>query len=175
MTASNAEQAQGGVVQKDSSENSISRRALLAGTAALAVGASATLAKAASHEGHGDHAHGHAHDHAANGGNQALVRAAGDCRIAGEICQAHCQKMLATGDTSLAACSASVSDMMASCSSLMQLAASDSKHLPGMAKICSQILEDCKAECEKHGEHEECKACAKACEGCLKECKKVMA
>ena len=171
MTASNVEQAQGGVVEKGSPESSISRRALLAGTAAFAVGASATLAKAASHGGHDDHAH----HHAAGGGNQPLVRAAGDCRIAGEICQAHCQAMLATGDTSLAACSASVSDMMAGCSGLMQLAASDSKYLPGMAKICSQILEDCKAECEKHGEHEECKACAEACDGCLKECKKVMA
>jgi Cys-rich four helix bundle protein (predicted Tat secretion target) len=171
MTKSKPEQVQSEVSQEVSSENSISRRALLAGTAAFAVGASATLAKAGGQDGHD----GHAHHHAGGGGNHALVRAAGDCQIAGEICQAHCQAMLATGDTSLAACSASVRDMMASCSSLMQLAASDSKHLPGMAKICSQILEDCKAECEKHADHEECKECAKACEGCLKECKKVMA
>ena len=103
-----------------------------------------------------------------------MVGAAGECQVAGEICQAHCQTMLATGDNSLAACAASVRDMMASCSSLMQMAASNSKHLPAMAKLCSQILQECKDECEKHPEHAECKACAQACDGCLKECKKVM-
>ena len=144
---------------------SISRRALLAGTAAFAVGASASRALAGDHD--------HHHDDSA--GNDALVRSAGDCGITGEICQAHCQAMLATGDTSLAACSASVNEMMAGCSALMQLAASNSKHLPAMAKLCSAILRDCKAACDKHSEHDECKACSKACAECIEECEKVAA
>ena len=170
MATSDFEGTEGVPDENEERSSAISRRALLAGTAAFAVGASASRAMAADQSGHD-----HAHHHDAGGDNQALVRAAGDCQIAGEICQAHCQVMLATGDTSLAACSASVRDMMAGCSSLMQLAASNSKHLPAMAKLCSEILEECKAECKKHAEHEECKACAQACDGCLDECKKVMA
>ena len=143
MIASDSEGPEGATEESESRRNSISRRALLAGTAAFAVGASASRSMA------GDHS-GQAHHDGAGGDNQALVRAAGDCQIAGEICQAHCQEMLATGDTSLAACSASVRDMLAGCSSLMQLAASNSKHLPAMAKVCSEILEEGKAECKKH-------------------------
>jgi len=147
-------------------EGNISRRALLAGSAAFAVAASTSTAMAGGH--HDDH-HDH---HESSGGNGDLVRAAGACETAGEICQAHCQSMLAKGDTSLAACSASVSEMTASCSALMRLAAVNSSHLPAMAKLCAQILEDCKAACDKHAKHDECKACAEACEACLAECKK---
>ena len=167
MSESNVKKTQALLDEKEGLESSISRRALIAGTAAFAVGASASQAMA------GDHPK-HSHHHDAGGDNTGLVRASGDCQIAGEICQAHCQTMLATGDNSLAACAASVRDMMASCSSLMQMAASNSKHLPAMAKLCSQILKECKDECEKHPEHAECKACAQACDVCLKECKKVM-
>ena len=167
MSESDVKETQALLDEQGDLEISISRRALIAGTAAFAVGASASQAMA------GDHP-GHSHHHDTGGDNTALVRAAGGCQIAGEICQAHCQIMLATGDTSLAACASSVRDMMASCSSLMQMAASNSKHLPAMAKLCSQILTECKTECEKHTEHAECKACAEACDGCLKECKKVM-
>jgi Cys-rich four helix bundle protein (predicted Tat secretion target) len=145
--------------------SAISRRALLAGTAALAVGVSTSGAMAADLDAHSG-------DRTDRG---SLVRAAGDCGIVGELCQAHCQQMLASGDTRLAACSASVNEMMASCSALMQLAASDSQYLPAMAKLCSEILEDCKAICEKHSKHDVCKACAEACGACLEECKKVMA
>lgn len=152
-------------------EFSISRRALIAGTAALAAGLSASQALAGGHEGHEGHA---GHDHS-GGGNHALIRAAGECQIEGEICEAHCQAMLATGDTSLADCSAAVRDMMAGCSALSRFAASNSKNLPAMAAVCATILEDCKAECKKHPEHEECKACAKACDKCLIECKKIAA
>ena len=108
------------------------------------------------------------------GGEHALIRAAADCQVAGEICEAHCQTMLATGDTSLAECSAAVREMLAGCSALTKLAVSGSKRLPQMAKLCNSMLEDCKAECDKHKEHDECKACADACEGCIAECKKVM-
>jgi len=151
------------------SDPAISRRVLLAGAAAFAVGASATTATAAG----GGHEHHH-HDHG-SGGEHALIRAAADCQVAGEICEAHCQAMLATGDTSLADCSAAVREMLAGCSALTKLAALGSKRLPEMAKLCHSMLEDCKAECDKHEDHDECKACAKACEGCIAECKKVMA
>ncbi|MEE3329190.1 MAG: four-helix bundle copper-binding protein [Myxococcota bacterium] len=150
-------------------ESTISRRALLAGTAALAavgVATSATSGQAAHHE----------TKSAKNGSaRDALVRTAGDCLVTGELCQAHCQAMLAQGDTRLADCSASVSDMMASCSALMQLAAADSQYLPAMASLCNEILENCKTVCDKHAKHAVCKACADACEACIQECKKVMA
>ena len=146
-------------------ESTISRRALLAGTAALAVGVSTGSARA------GEHA-----AHSTKGtAREALVRTAGDCEITGELCQAHCQAMLATGDTRLADCSASVNEMTASCSALMRLAASDSSYLPAMAGLCVEILENCKVICEKHSKHEVCRACAEACGACIEECKKVMA
>ena len=153
-------------------QSSISRRALLAGTAAIAVGASATSAIAAG--GGGGHGH-HGHHAQGKGSHEALVRAAGDCLIAGELCDAHCQAVLASGDSTLAACSAVVRDMSAGCSALIRLAAAGSRRLPEMAKTCSLLLEDCKAECDKHPEHEECKACSKACEACLKACEGVLA
>jgi Cys-rich four helix bundle protein (predicted Tat secretion target) len=160
---------QGQAEQASEGELSISRRALLAGTAAFAAGLSAAQAAAGSSEGH----EGHAGHHHSGGGGNALIRAAGECRVAGEICDAHCESMLATGDTSLAACSAAVRDMMAACSALSRLAASNSKNLPAMAGVCRKILEDCKAECNKHPEHEECKACAEECDKCLAECNKI--
>ena len=163
------EGVQGQLEQEPAGELSISRRALIAGTAALAAGLSAAQAAAGSHEGH----EGHAGHHQSGGGGHALLRAAGECQVAGEICEAHCQSMLATGDTSLAVCSAAVRDMMAGCSALSKLAASNSKNLPAMAGVCVQILEDCIAECKKHPEHEECKACAEECDKCLGECKKI--
>ena len=176
MATSDVTESESGLDEQGDRRSSISRRALLAGTAAFAVGASASRAVAADQSGHAHHAgHAHHHGHDGSGDHTALVRAAGDCQIAGEICQAHCQMMLATGDTSLAECSASVRDMMAGCSSLMQMAASNSKYLPGMAKLCSQILEDCEKQCKEHADHKECKACAQACADCLEECKKVMA
>ena len=165
----NSKSLQEQMEQEPEGELSISRRALIAGTAAFAAGLSASQAVAGGHEGHEGHA---GHDHS-GGGRQALIRAAGECQIEGEICEAHCQAMLATGDTSLAACSAAVRDMMAGCSALSRLAASNSKNLPAMAAVCATILEDCKAECKKHPEHEECKACAKACDKCLAECNKI--
>ena len=156
-------------------EPSISRRALIAGTAALAASFSAAQAVAAGGGGHAGHAghEGHAGHHHSGGGRTSLIRAAGECMVEGEICEAHCQAMLATGDTTLASCSAAVRDMMAGCSALTQLAASDSKHLPAMAAVCATILEACKAECKKHPEHEECKACASACDKCIAECNKI--
>jgi Cys-rich four helix bundle protein (predicted Tat secretion target) len=153
-------------------ELSISRRALISGTAALAAGFSASQAVAAGDGGHAGH-EGHAGHHHSGGNRTSLIRAAGECMIEGEICEAHCQAMLATGDATLASCSAAVRDMMAGCSALTQLAASDSKNLPAMAAVCATILEDCKAECKKHPEHQECMACASACDKCIAECKKI--
>ena len=150
---------------------SISRRALLAGSAAVVAAASANSAMASGGGGHGHHGH-HAQG---NASNEALVRAAGDCLIAGEFCDAHCQVTLASGDSTLAACSAAVRDMSAGCSALVRLAVAGSRRLPEMAKTCILLLEDCKAECDKHPEHEECKACLQACDACLEACKKVLA
>ena len=166
MNRVNPDQNKLGKSQALGEESAISRRALLAGTAALAVSVSTSGALA----GELDTRSG---DSKAE--RDSLVRAAGNCGTLGELCQAHCQSLLAAGDTRLAVCSASVNEMTASCSALMQLAASDSKYLPAMAKLCSGILEDCKAVCEKHSKHDVCKACAEACGACLEECKKVTA
>ena len=150
-------------------ESPISRRALLAGSAALAAVGIATPRRGA--------LAGHHEMQSADAqhGRDALVQTSADCLVTGELCQAHCQTMLAQGDTRLAECSASVSQMTASCSALMQLAAIDSAYLPRMASLCIEILQDCKTVCEKHAKHAVCKACAEACEACIQECRKVAA
>lgn len=145
----------------------ISRRALLAGTAALAAVGLSSGAQAASGSHAGPHAHG------SGTGHNDLVRTAGDCIVTGELCQAHCQVTLAQGDTRLADCSKSVYEMMAGCTALMQLAAVQSEALPAMTRVCIGLLEDCQATCEKHAKHAVCQACADACEKCLEECRKV--
>ena len=83
------ETAEAGEFRSDGGDPAVSRRVLLAGAAAFAVGASAGTATAAG----GGHEH---HDHG-DGGEHALIRAAADCQVAGEICEAHCQAMLAAG------------------------------------------------------------------------------
>ena len=152
-------------IQTTPETSSISRRALLAGTAALAAAGLSSASQAAPHS--DSHAHGAGHD--AND----LVRTAGDCIVTGELCQAHCQVTLAQGDTRLADCSKSVYEMMAGCTALMQLAAVQSESLPAMTRVCIGLLKDCKAACEKHAKHAVCRACADACEACLEECRKV--
>ncbi len=119
-----------------------------------------------------------AHDHHAHGGSKyaALVNASADCLHIGQVCLAHCFVVLGEGEKDMAACGASVSQMLAACDALMKLAASNSKYVPKMAALVLTMCEDCEKECRKHeNKHQECRDCADACVACAKECKKVAA
>ena len=128
------------------------RRELLAGVALAGLAApfaGSALAKTG-HEHHGQH-------------HPELTKLALDCVGLGEACVAHCIKVLGTGDTSLTDCLITVNAMLPMCAALARFAASDAKRLKELAAVCIDVCDDCAKECEKHTEHEECKACGEAC------------
>jgi len=117
-----------------------------------------------------DPSHHNMHKHS------SLVDSALDCLKAVQSCNDHCIELVKSGDTSIADCMSTVSEMLAACTALSQLALYQSTHLVAMAKVCIDVCEDCENECKKHeAKHAECKACADACRDCIKACKKVAA
>jgi Cys-rich four helix bundle protein (predicted Tat secretion target) len=110
---------------------------------------------------------------------KSLLEAALDCVKTGNICLAHCERELATGNTSLADCQKNVMNVVAVCESLSKVAAfnnADVGHLKAFVKACSAICEDCAKACEKHASHHaECKACYDSCKACSAACDKYTA
>jgi Cys-rich four helix bundle protein (predicted Tat secretion target) len=154
----------------------MNRRELLLGAVAMAAAATAGKALAAEH----DHDHMNmdhmnmAHDHKSSR-NDKLIAAASDCALKANVCLDHCIDLLGQGDKDMAACAKSASQVMAVCTALQQLAASESKRLPQLAKVAMDICKDCQDECKKTEKHPECKACGDACAVCYEECKKIAA
>lgn len=148
----------------------MNRRELLLGAAAMAAAATAGKVLAGEHE-HMHHEHG-----GASKRNTGLIKSAEDCVATGQICHHHCLVLMGEGDKNLAACAMSVSDLIATCSTLQQLAAAESPYTVEMAKLTMKVCEDCEKECKKPevAKHEECKACGEACAACYKECKKIV-
>lgn len=159
----------------------ISRRNVIIGAAAAATSLLARNSFASSHEGmEQGHSHGHKENGSMHSGHKmadmALIDAANSCLKHGEICMDHCIELVKAGDTSIAACLASVSEMLASCAAISKLAAYQSVHLPAFAKACIAVCEDCEKECRRHEDkHIECKNCAESCKECIAACKKVAA
>ena len=144
------------------------RRDLLKG----AVVASAAMATGASNTVFGS---SYDHMHHSNS-NTAVVDTALDCIKTGQACLDHCFQLFKQGDNSVADCADKVTEMLAMCNALSQMASYQSKHLASVAKVCAAVCKDCKKACEKHAKkHEACKACAKSCEDCIKECEKIAA
>jgi Cys-rich four helix bundle protein (predicted Tat secretion target) len=106
------------------------------------------------------------------------MNSSADCLHIGQVCLAHCFVVLATGkEKEMAACGASVNELLATCEAMMRLAASNSKYVPRMAALTLTVCQDCEKECRKHEKaHRECKDCAAdACAACARECKKLAA
>ncbi len=152
-----------------------SRRSLLVGGAgavgALALtGMGTAMAAAAGHEKH-DHSASAAH-----GPNAELIETAHECIANGDACMAHCLRMFAAGDTSMAACAASVQEMVQACETLSKFAAADSRHLRSVAEFCKAVCEDCEEACKKHAsKHEVCQACVESCQRCAEACSSYLA
>ncbi|MEO5347242.1 MAG: four-helix bundle copper-binding protein [Magnetococcus sp. YQC-9] len=147
--------------------NPLNRRQLLtAGGATILMGAlvQESLAAGESHE----------HHHAAAPKNQAILTATLDCIATGEACLAHCLAEFRAGNTTLAACATSVSEMLPVSRAMFQLANLDSKHLAKLAAVCIDACRACEAECRKHADkHATCKAMAESCAACVKACQKL--
>jgi Cys-rich four helix bundle protein (predicted Tat secretion target) len=149
--------------QTDHSTANLSRRNLLQGAVAATVVAASGTTFAGKHV------------HAAPQHND-LVSAALSCVEKGNICMNHCLQLFKVGDNSVAECAASVNEMLSMCNTLINLAASNSKHLAAFAQVCSTVCKDCEKECRKHEKHHaECKACAESCAHCIAECDKITA
>lgn len=147
------------------------RRELLIGVAAVAATTLSGRALAASQA----HMHGGvSHDHVSSR-NEKLLAAAADCVLKANVCLQHCIVSLGRGDTELAACAQSSSQVIAMCTALQQMAAAESKYLPQLAKVCMEVCKACEEECKKTEKHPECKACKEACSACYKECKAIAA
>lgn len=142
----------------------MNRRELLVGAGAVAL---ASVARAAGKDKPASEAHHHDASFA------ALADAAAECVKRGEACAQHCLTMLGTGDTSMAACSRTSRDMLASTRALHTLASGGSKRTRDLARVCADICRDCEAECRKHPQHDVCKACADACARMVQEWSKL--
>lgn len=117
-----------------------------------------------------------AHVHGAGAANPYLkaIDAATDCAKKGEICIAHCQEMLASGDKSMAGCLKTALEMVAACNALVKLASMQSKGTKKMAALCAELCRECEKACKEHAEHHAvCKDCMESCNACAKECDKI--
>lgn len=97
------------------------------------------------------------------GAMSGVADAASDCVRKGEACLQHCLTMLATGDQSMAACSKTVRDMLATSRALETLAVTNGPRAVALAKVAADVARDCQAECAKHAQHPPCKECGDAC------------
>jgi Cys-rich four helix bundle protein (predicted Tat secretion target) len=118
----------------------------------------------------------HQHVHGANK-NQSLIDAAADSVKKGQTCLSHGLVMLSQGENkAMAICAMRVSDMVAACTAIEQLASYDSPHLAKMARVVMDICRDCEKECRKFEKDEPiCKETADSCIVCFNECKKIAA
>ena len=119
----------------------MNRRELLLGAAAMAAAATTGNAFAQAHE---HHEHG-----GTSKRNKGLIKSSADCVATGQVCLHHCLVLMGDGDKSLAACAMSASDLIAVCSTMQQLAASESPYTVEMAKLAMKVCEDCEKECKK--------------------------
>ena len=132
----------------------ISRRELLLGMGAAAAMAYAGNAMSAMP----------GHDHSKHTAQlPGLLDATNDCLDKGQRCIAHCLVSFQEGDVALADCASKVHEMEAVCRAFSYLLAANSSYVKAYAGVCEQVCKDCEAECLKHKEHIECKACADAC------------
>ena len=134
----------------------VTRRMLLASAGALTTALTGGLALAADGPGH-KHA-----DHAPR--HPELLDAANHCSDRARRCLAHCLVSFQEGDTALATCARSVSDMISLCEALSAQVVSNSDYIDGTAQVCRAACVDCEKECRKHeDDHVECRESADAC------------
>ncbi len=106
----------------------------------------------------------------------AWAEASAECLAKGEICLAHCIRLLSDGDQSMAECAKAVHAMLAICRAVGPIAAADSEHAAALAAICHAVCTSCAAACEPHSHHHaECAACFTACRASITAAEAVLA
>jgi Cys-rich four helix bundle protein (predicted Tat secretion target) len=132
-------------------------------------GTSSALAEGKKKDPHAGHAMA-----AENNPYAKAIDAAAECAKKGELCIAHCQGVLAAGDTTMAGCMKTALEMVAACQGLVKLASLQSKGTKKMAALCAELCRECEKACKEHAEHHKvCKECMDSCNACAKECDKI--
>lgn len=145
----------------------MNRRHLLGAAAAASLAAVAQSASAA----HEHHAHGAHHNGVTRATHADLVAAASDCVATGQVCLAHCIRLLSEGDDSMGDCAKTLNQVLPLCGALQNLAAQGATLTPALAKVAGQACAECAEACKPHIDHHaECKACYEACQACIKQC-----
>jgi Cys-rich four helix bundle protein (predicted Tat secretion target) len=121
------------------------------------------------------------HDHAAMMKNAApamsrkydvIIPAYQDCTRSAQTCIAHCQTLLAKGDTAMSDCLRAALDTEAVCGVVLKLTGINSQFAGVMARQSVAVMEVCIKACEPHiTHHAECKACYESCERAVKAAK----
>ncbi|MDI7186324.1 four-helix bundle copper-binding protein [Leptospira santarosai] len=107
--------------------------------------------------------------------DRTILEAASKCILNSEICLAHCDESLSSGDTMLANCLKTVKDTLVLCKAFVSLGSSHSPFAKEIAITCIKACEICEKECRTHESHDEiCKNCADSCRECIVELKKVV-
>ena len=149
-----------------------SRRKLLKTVTAASTVLSAALVSAPVLAGHKHHEG----NKMSTGKYEALLDACKHCQSTAQTCINHCIALVANDDTSIAECLAATYALLPALDAMITLATAESKHTISMAKVCMQVCEDCRVECEKHAHHHaECKACMESCEKCIEAIKATIA
>jgi Cys-rich four helix bundle protein (predicted Tat secretion target) len=106
---------------------------------------------------------------------KALEESTSKCVATGEDCLRHCLGMLGMKDTSMAACTQSVMELIAACRALQTLASINSNFTPDFAKATASVCTACETECRKYPNIAVCMECADACKQCAEDCKRLVA
>jgi Cys-rich four helix bundle protein (predicted Tat secretion target) len=115
------------------------------------------------------------HQHHSENKNKQVIDTALTCLQDGQACLDHCFILLKDGDTEMAKCAETVTEMLVLCDGLSKMASYRSSHLKEFAKVCAAVCQDCKDECKKHSDnHAACKACEDSCGDCIDACKKIV-
>lgn len=124
---------------------------------------------------HTKHSADHEHMGMSMNQHQSLIDAAADCVKKGHACLSHGIHLWSEGENKgMAICAMRVSEMIAACDAIGQLASYNSAHLVKMAAVVMDVCKDCEKECRKfEKEHEQCRQAADSCDVCFKECKKI--
>ena len=104
----------------------------------------------------------------------AVAETAHACVMHAVACIAECNRVLATGDASMAACQESVLSMVPVCEAT---AANATLNFAGVALmselvgVCKEFCDYCADACEPHASHNaECKTCMDSCKECSEAC-----
>jgi Cys-rich four helix bundle protein (predicted Tat secretion target) len=104
--------------------------------------------------------------------NPKLALAAAECLAICEECTAHCQRMMAQGDTAMAQCLRTTLELAPLCASVKTLASYGSEYTKAVAKVCIEACQKCAEACKEHAAHHEiCKKCHDECLQCIEACK----